>query len=474
MSLIDLYKTQLRVLWEWRGGPWALFKRLVHHPARVDGLVPGDGWLLPRITVDSFWAAAFAVVLMALFNAIVRTVLLAFVAARSLILTGILVIVLQVVAFLIVAQWAPGVHVDGFLTALIGSFVFAFINTVLTSILGVDRGGSYYGLLIQTLLVERRGRRPTSPGLVIIQIDGLAHPILAGRMRAGSVNTMAGLVRDGSHNLSRWEAILPSMTSASQAGILHGTNDGIPAFRWYERDREHLMVSSNPNDAARDRPPPVQRRRPPLEQRRQHLQPDDGRRHARVPHDRRDQGRGAGHRRQPGLPRLLLQPDRLSALVHDVPWRVHQGDVPGTPDPPGGDPPQMHRGLKYAGMRAASNVLLRDVNTSLIIEEMYRGANVIYADFTDYDELAHHCGPERVESLEALDGVDARDRQPGQGGRGRAPAVQVHRPVRPRPEPRRDVQAALRPEPRRGRPRPDGRPGDRRPVRRPRPRVRPS
>ena len=60
---------------------------------------------------------------------------------------------------------------------------------------------------------------------------------------------MAGWVRDGTHKLSRWEAILPSMTSASQAGILHGNNDGIPAFRWYERDREHLMVSSNPVDA---------------------------------------------------------------------------------------------------------------------------------------------------------------------------------------------------------------------------------
>ena len=38
---------------------------------------------------------------------------------------------------------------------------------------------------------------------------------------------------------------------------------------------------------------------------------------------------------------------------------------------------------------------------------MYRGANVIYTDFTDYDELAHHCGPERIESFAALDGVDA-------------------------------------------------------------------
>ena len=37
--LIDFYATQARILWEWRGGPWALFKRLVITPARVDGLV---------------------------------------------------------------------------------------------------------------------------------------------------------------------------------------------------------------------------------------------------------------------------------------------------------------------------------------------------------------------------------------------------------------------------------------------------
>ena len=108
----------------------------------------------------------------------------------------------------------------------------------------------------------------------------------------------------------------------------------------------------------------------------------------------------------------------------------------------------MHRGFKYAGMRAASNVLLRDMNTSLIIEEMYRGANVIYCDFTDYDELAHHCGPERIESFQALDGVDAAIGTLAKAAEDAPAAVQVRRPVRPRPEPRRDVQAALRPEPR--------------------------
>ena len=85
---------------------------------------------------------------------------------------------------------------------------------------------------------------------MILQIDGLAYPILAARVRAGSVNTMAGWLRDKTHKLSRWEAMLPSMTSASQAGILHGTNDGIPAFRWWERDRQYLMASSRPADAA--------------------------------------------------------------------------------------------------------------------------------------------------------------------------------------------------------------------------------
>ena len=129
--------------------------------------------------------------------------------------------------------------------------MYAIINTALTGILGIDSGDSFYGLLIQRMLIKGSAPRSDKPGLVIIQIDGLAHPILAGRMRAGSVNTMAGWVRDGSHKLSRWEAILPSMTSASQAGILHGNNDGIPAFRWFERDRQKLMVSSNPVDAAR-------------------------------------------------------------------------------------------------------------------------------------------------------------------------------------------------------------------------------
>jgi uncharacterized membrane protein YvlD (DUF360 family) len=407
MGLLDFYKTQLRVLWEWRGGRLALVRRLIITLLVATISFLATAWVMPSIEVGRPRDAAVAVVLMAAFNALVRPVLLAFVAPRSLILTGILVIVLQVVAFYVIAPLASGVIIDGAIAGIIGSFVYAAINTALTAILGVDRGGSYYGLLVQQLLAKRGATPTDKPGVVIIQIDGLAHPILAGRVRAGSVNTMASWIRSGSHTLSRWEALLPSMTSASQAGILHGTNDGIPAFRWYERDRQKLMVSSNPDDAAE-----IVRRLSDGEGLLSNdgasicnLMTGDAARAYITTGALKDQAHGLGESK--AFLGFFFSPTGYLRSFTLFLGEFVKERIQARRTVRSGVQPQMHRGMKYAGMRAASNVLLRDVNVSLIIDEMYRGTNVIYCDFTDYDELAHHCGPERVESFEALDGVDA-------------------------------------------------------------------
>lgn len=400
------YATQLRVLREWQGGPVALAKRLVITLAVATIAFLVTAWIMPGIEVGRALDAALAVILMAAFNALIRPLLLAFVAPRSLILTGVLVIVLQIVAFLIIAPLPAGVVVDGFASALIGSFIYAAINTALTGILGVDRSGSYYGLLVQRLLAKRHVERTDRPGVVIIQIDGLAHPILAGRVRAGSVNTMASWIRSGTHTLSTWEALLPSMTSASQAGILHGTNDGIPAFRWYERDRQKLMVSSNPSDAAE-----IVHRLSNGEGLLSNdgasicnLMTGDATRAYITTGALKDEAHGLGE--SSAFLGFFFSPTGYLRSFTLFLGEFIKERYQYRRTRRAGVQPQMHRGFKYAGMRAASNVLLRDVNTSLIIDEMYRGANVIYCDFTDYDELAHHCGPERVESLEALDGVD--------------------------------------------------------------------
>ena len=46
-----------------------------------------------------------------------------------------------------------------------------------------------------------------------------------------------------------------------------------------------------------------------------------------------------------------------------------------------------------------------------------RGARSIYVDYVDYDEIAHHAGGTRIESLAALDGPRPGAGRPGDGGR---------------------------------------------------------
>jgi uncharacterized membrane protein YvlD (DUF360 family) len=403
---LDLYRTQVRVLRHWRGGTGALIRRLAIVLVLSVLAFTITDWIDPGIHILSPIGAVEMVVIMAVLNAILRPLVLAIVAPHSLILTGIVVLIAQVVVFFWSAELAPNVHVETLASAIFGSFLYAILNSVLTSVFGVDSGDSFYSLLIQQMLMQGGAPKSDKPGLVIMQIDGLAHPILAGRIRAGSVNTMASWMRDKSHVLSKWEAILPSMTSASQAGILHGNNDGIPAFRWYERDREHLMVSSNPDDAAE-----IVRRVSNGEGLLSNngasicnLMTGDATRSYLTTAALHDKSQGLGESR--AFLGFFFSPTGYMRAITMFLGEFIKEQIQARRTRRSGVQPQMHRGLKYAGMRAASNVLLREVNTSLIIEEMYRGTNVIYADFTDYDELAHHCGPERVESFEALDGID--------------------------------------------------------------------
>ena len=61
---------------------------------------------------------------------------------------------------------------------------------------------------------------------------------------------MARWLAAGSHRLSEWETDLSSQTGTSQAGLLLGSNDDIPAFRWVEKELGRIMTCSAPADCA--------------------------------------------------------------------------------------------------------------------------------------------------------------------------------------------------------------------------------
>ena len=62
---------------------------------------------------------------------------------------------------------------------------------------------------------------------------------------------MARWLAAGTHQLVEWETDLSSQTGASQAGILLGSNEDIPAFRWVEKETGTMMTCSAPDDCAR-------------------------------------------------------------------------------------------------------------------------------------------------------------------------------------------------------------------------------
>jgi hypothetical protein len=143
------------------------------------------------------------------------------------------------------------VHVDDFWAAFFVAWIVGLVGTVVgwLSTSGTDEA------LVGRLVASGR-RRPVTvddpelEGVVFVQMDGVPFLVLQMAVTAGTVPTLARWIRSGSHRLAEWTPKLPATTPASQMGILHGVIDGIPAFRWYDRATDKVLVANRPADAA--------------------------------------------------------------------------------------------------------------------------------------------------------------------------------------------------------------------------------
>ena len=257
----------------------------------------------------------------------------------------------------------------------------------------------------------------------MIQIDGLSLPVLREQMRAGRMPGLDRMVRHGEATLDPWYALLPPVTPVSQAGILHGNNDEMPGFRWFEKRSKALIVANTPDGASE-----ILRRRSDG----RGLLADDGasignlvtgdaaRTYLTMATISEDLPSAADPKvrgvfvRQVNYIRLLVL--TLGEVAKELYQRERQRAR--------GVEPRIHRDLHYALERALTNVSLRNLTTALVIGEMFDGAPAIYVDYTGYDALAHHVGPERAEAVDALDGLDRTI------GSLRRVAAETHRPYR--------------------------------------------
>jgi hypothetical protein len=224
--------------------------------------------------------------------------------------------------------------------------------------------------------------------------------------------TLKDWLDSGSHTLTGWETDTSSQTSASQAGILHGNNTNIPAFRWYDKQREQVIASSDTKLL------------PDIEE---YLSDGNGL--------LCEEGASRGNLFSGDADYLLAtassirNPKKIHTsefqayftnpynasrtlllFLWDVilEWRQYRQARKNNVQPILG---RDKRGGFYPFIRAAMTVAMREINIYTLIGDIFAGRKSAYATFVGYDEIAHHSGildPGAFDILHKMDQQFAR------------------------------------------------------------------
>jgi uncharacterized membrane protein YvlD (DUF360 family) len=361
--------------------------------------------LLPGVHVQSFGAALIAAALVGVLNAILPPIVAALRLPFTLVLGFLAVLAVDAAILLLVSDIAsPDIKVDSFGWALLAALLIAAASMALQTILGVNDEDSY-SLRVIERVARRQGdqTRTDAPGIVFLEIDGLAAPVLRRAMRDGNAPVLARWLEEGTHSLLEWETDLSSQTGASQAGILLGSNHDIPAFRWVEKETGKLMTCSAPADCAE-----IERRLATGSG----LLVGGGASRGNLLSGEADEviltvsRMDAEKRANAGYRPFLANGFNVTRELVLFTWEVlleleaavrqRRRDVL----------PRGRRGGRYPFLRAALCVVVRDLIVFGVLADMMRGRPAVYATFSSYDEVAHHSGLERVDTLEALRKLD--------------------------------------------------------------------
>ena len=361
--------------------------------------------ILPGVSVGTPGQAIVAAALIALLNAVLPPIVAALRLPFTLLLGFLLVLVIDALTLLLASHIASrGIHVDSFGWALLAALVLSAVIVVLDGIVGANDEQTY-SLRVVWRIARRQGRRAVTdvPGIIFLEIDGLALPVLQRAMRDGNAPELARWLESGSHRLVEWETDLSSQTGASQAGILLGCNDNVPAFRWVEKKTGKVMQCSSPPDCAE-----IERR---LASGRG-LLIDDGASRGNLFSGEADaviltvSRMSAEKRANPGYRAFLANGFNVTRMLVLFWWEVILEWVAAVRQRRRDVRPRGHRRGRYPFMRAALCVGVRDLIVFGVLTDMMRGRPAVYATFSSYDEVAHHSGLERADTLEALRKLD--------------------------------------------------------------------
>ncbi len=92
-------------------------------------------YLLPSISVDSFYTALITALILGLVNAIIRPVLVLLTLPITIVTLGLFILVINALMFWFVASFVEGFRVAGFWSAFWGAIVYGILSMVFTAVL---------------------------------------------------------------------------------------------------------------------------------------------------------------------------------------------------------------------------------------------------------------------------------------------------------------------------------------------------
>ena len=343
-------------------------------------------------------------------------------------------------------------HVDSVGAGIAVAIGITVVNTLATSLLAIDDDDFYYRNVAQAPGAPPRGaggrhRRARR----LLPRDRRARPRRgpARDPRRAPPDARALDPRRQRTGCFGGRPTGPRRPARARRGCCTATNDDMPAFRWWEKDRGQGDRHQPPEGRRRDRAAPLRRARACCTRTARAGRTSSP---ATPPHTLLtmstvlDRDRPGPHR--PGLLRLLREPLQRHPHDHAVIGDIAQELYFAAQQRRRDIRPRIKRSFSYALVRAWGTVIQRDLQVAAVIGDLYAGRPVGYTTFLAYDEVAHHSGVERADALATLRRVDRQiARIAAAAADARAP-VSPGRALRPWPVAGRDLPGPLRRDPR--------------------------
>ena len=355
-------------------------------------------------TIGPWYNAVLIVIIVAIANSLLWPIFRRFMMKIIIFTFGIGSLFINSIIFYIASLFIPGVSA-GIYGVLQVPIVMAIFTTFVTNITNTNYYERYIKNIFRYASKQKTSYKKIYPGLIMVEIDGLSINTLKKAIGKGVMPNIERWIGENTHTLKGWETDLSSQTGASQAGILHGNNTDIVAYRWVEKENDNkIIVSGKLSDA------------PQIEKK---ISNGEGLLVNGISIANMFSGdseiqtltssklNGLANIYSKTLNAVFLDAYNFQRLFILFLWDIILEFSSQFVHKVKNIKPRLRRTIVYAAVRAGANVVLREVTTDVLTSEILTGnIDSAYATFMGYDEIAHHSGAEDRDVWSALKKID--------------------------------------------------------------------